>query len=404
MMQPVPTPNPTPYPFWDMVDKWLIPLWKFPLITGNTLNITLGRLFLGLVCFVIFSRIIRILFRESRLPKVFSFIKDSDTRAWLVNFTSFLLIVLLTVITLFIIGIPLTILGHIWNLTLFTVKNSSVELGNIILGLILLYPGLKFSRYLSNEFQTIFLKPLNLEIATKKSLELVFRYLLVLLVVLFVLTIVGVPLTAFTLVGGAVAIGVGLGSQNLVNNFLSGIVLMTERPLKIDDVVEVEGRQGIVEFIGGRSTRIRTFDNVRMVIPNSKLLENTVINWSLMDKDLRREVTVGVAYGSPTEKTRDLILEAVRSHPQVKATPPPLVLFKDFGDNALIFTVYFWVELTETIKPLIVESDIRFTIDSLFREAGIDIAFPQRDVHLDSIRPLEIRLSPSSQPESERDQ
>ncbi|MFQ6615107.1 MAG: mechanosensitive ion channel family protein, partial [Fidelibacterota bacterium] len=313
----------------------------------------------------------------------------------------FLLIVILTVVTLSIIGIPLTILGRIWNLTLFSVQDSSVELGNILLGLILLYPGLKFSRYLANEFQTIFLKHLNLETATKKSLELVFRYLLVVLVVLFVLTIVGVPLTAFTLVGGAVAIGVGLGSQNLVNNFLSGIVLMTERPLKIDDVVEIDGRQGIVEFIGGRSTRIRTFDNVRMVIPNSKLLENTVINWSLMDTDLRREVTVGVAYGSPTEKTRELIMDAVRSHPQIKSKPKPLVLFLDFGDNALIFTVYFWVELTESIKPLIVESDIRFAIEQRFRENSIEIAFPQRDIHLDTVRPLEIRMTDSSPPENE---
>ncbi|NOZ75816.1 MAG: mechanosensitive ion channel [FCB group bacterium] len=376
----------------------MIPVWQFPLLSGDSFTITLGRLLLGLLFFAILSRLIRRLFRESRLPRFFAFVKDREIRSWLVNFASFLFIVIITIFTLSIIGIPLTILGNIWNLTLFSVKDSSVELGNILLGLILLYPGLKFSRYLSNEFQSIFLKHLNLETATKKSLELVFRYLLVILVVLFVLTIVGVPLTAFTLIGGAVAIGVGLGSQNLVNNFLSGIVLMTERPLKIDDVVEIEGRQGIVEFIGGRSTRIRTFDNVRMVIPNSKLLENTVINWSLMDTDLRREVTVGVAYGSPTEETRDLILDAVRSHAQIKSKPKPLVLFRDFGDNALIFTVYFWVELTESIKPLIVESDIRYAIEKRFREAGIEIAFPQRDIHLDTVRPLEIRMSDSPAP------
>jgi len=397
-MQPAPIPSSATLPVWKQIQDWLIPVWQFPLLSGDSFTITLGRLLLGLLFFAILSRLIRRLFRESRLPRFFAFVKDREIRSWLVNFASFLFIVIITIFTLSIIGIPLTILGNIWNLTLFSVKDSSVELGNILLGLILLYPGLKFSRYLSNEFQSIFLKHLNLETATKKSLELVFRYLLVILVVLFVLTIVGVPLTAFTLIGGAVAIGVGLGSQNLVNNFLSGIVLMTERPLKIDDVVEIEGRQGIVEFIGGRSTRIRTFDNVRMVIPNSKLLENTVINWSLMDTDLRREVTVGVAYGSPTEETRDLILDAVRSHAQIKSKPKPLVLFRDFGDNALIFTVYFWVELTESIKPLIVESDIRYAIEKRFREAGIEIAFPQRDIHLDTVRPLEIRMSDSPAP------
>ena len=376
--------------------KWIIPVWQYPLITSETLDITLGRLILGLAWFIAFSRIIK-WFSGSRLPKLLSIIKDSETRSWLVNFIGFLLILILTVITLWIMGISVTIIGHIWNLTLFTVKNSTVKLGNVILGLILLYPGMKFSRYLANEFQKIFLKRLRLDIATKKSIEVIIRYFLVLLVVLFVLTIIGVPLTAFTLVGGAVAIGVGLGSQNLINNFLSGLVLMTERPLKIDDVVEVEGRRGIVEFIGGRSTRIRTFGNVRMVIPNSKLLENTVINWSLMDKDLRREVKVGVAYGSPTELVRDKILEAVQEHPYVKHTPEPMVLFEDFGDSALVFTVYFWVELTESIRPLVVESDIRFNIDAKFRESEIEIAFPQRDIHLDTSRPLEIRIKPDTE-------
>ncbi|RMF08859.1 MAG: hypothetical protein D6762_04820, partial [Candidatus Neomarinimicrobiota bacterium] len=360
---------------------WFLPVWQAPLLTGEYAEVTAGRLVLGIVFFLLFNRLIKTIFRQSRLPRLFRVISDPDTRSWMVNFTSFLLLVVLFFLTLFIVGIPLTVLSRIWNLTLFTVKDSSVQLGNILLGLALLYPGLKVSRYLSNEFQKIFLSQLKLETATKKSLEVVLRYVLVILVVLFVLTIVGVPLTAFTLVGGAVAIGVGLGSQNLVNNFLSGIVLMTERPLKIDDVVEIEGRQGIVEFIGGRSTRIRTFDNVRMVIPNSKLLENTVINWSLMDRDLRREVSVGVAYGSPTHRVRDLILEAVREHPQIKRSPEPLVLFREFGDNALLFTVFFWVELTESNKPLIIESDIRFAIDQKFREAGIDIAFPQRDLH-----------------------
>ena len=227
-------------------------------------------------------------------------------------------------------------------------------------------------------------------------METIFQYVLVVFVALFVLSIIGIPLTAFTFIGGAFAIGIGLGSQNLVNNFLSGLVLMMERPLKVGDIVELENRRGTVEHIGGRSTRIKTFENFRMVTPNSKLLENTVVNWSLVDNYLRREVSVGVAYGSPVKKVRDLILTAVFNHDNIEKEPKPMVVFSDFGDSALIFRVFFWIQIKDTVNPLSIESDVRFKIDELFREAAITIAFPQHDIHIDNLSPVEVKLVPSS--------
>lgn len=379
---------------------WLTQFWTLQIISSATLDITLGTLLTGTVVFFVGIKISRFLIRRTHNLVLNRWIKDPDTQLWLQKFLSFIALLILLFVSLLIIGFPFDVLGSVWHLTLFTVKDHTIELGNIILGLILLYPGVRFSRYLAHEFQMLFLNQLKLDMATKKSIETIFRYILIIIVVLFVLTIVGIPLTAFTLIGGAVAIGLGLGSQNLVNNFLSGLVLMMERPLKVGDVVDVENRGGTVEYIGGRSTRIRTFDNVRLVIPNSQLLENTVINWSLEDTVLRREVEVGVAYGSDTELVKTLILKAANEHPTVELTPEPVVLFDSFGDNALTFKVLFWIQLTESIKPLIIESDVRFKIDRFFREAGITIAFPQRDLHLDTSRPLDIRMTSAKSDEN----
>ncbi len=370
----------------------LFQVFKYPVINSAALQIELGQLILGVFIFLVGLKLIRFLINRLFSPYFYKGIKDTETRSWLNGFTTFLLIIVLSIISLTIIGFPFSIFGQVWHLTLFTIKDNSVNIGNIILGLILLYPGIRISRYFSGEFQSLVLKRLRLDSGTKKSLEAFFRYILFAIVILFVLTIVGIPLTAFTLLGGAFAIGIGLGSQNLVNNFLSGIVLMTERPLKIGDIVELENRRGIVEHIGGRSTRIKTFENVRMVIPNSKLLENTVINWSLIDSDLRREVSVGVAYGSPASTVGNILKQAVSDIPDIKQSPEPVILFDNFGDDALIFRILYWVEISNTLNPFVIDSDLRYKIYEMLNAENITIAFPQRDIHLDTTSPLEVSM------------
>ncbi|MCF7801914.1 MAG: mechanosensitive ion channel [Candidatus Marinimicrobia bacterium] len=366
--------------------------WQIEIISNEILTLKLGNLILGLVIFLLGWKIGQFLIRKSLKRFLQNKISDTDTGSWLSKFILFLWFLVVLVTSLVILGIPASIFSFLWHLSLFTLEGHSVELGNVLLGLILLYPGIRFSRYLSMEFQSIFLDRLSLEPSSQNLLTVLVRYILIVFVALFVLTMVGIPLTAFTVIGGALAIGVGLGSQNLVNNFLSGLVLMIERPLKINDVVEVEGKRGIVEHIGGRSTRIRTSDNLRLVMPNSKLLENTVINWSLIDNQIRREVSVGVAYGSDVEKTAELIKQAMLEHPRVEKYPDPIVLFEEFGDNALNFRGIFWTDFDRAIRPRITASEIRFKINALFEEAGIVVAFPQRDVHLDSTKPVDVRV------------
>ncbi|HSG64322.1 MAG TPA: mechanosensitive ion channel domain-containing protein, partial [Gammaproteobacteria bacterium] len=217
-------------------------------------------------------------------------------------------------------------------------------------------------------------------------------YTLVIIVAITALGLLHVPLTAFAFVSGAIAIGVGFGAQNIVNNFISGWILMSERPVKIGDFVEVEGSQGLIEVIGNRSTRIRRVDGVHMLVPNSLMLERTVINWTLIDKQIRSTLRVGVAYGSPVREVERLVYQAIGEHASVKPEPAPLVIFEDFGDSALIFDVFFWCDVNGERQLRQVRSDIRFRLCELFAAHGITIAFPQRDVHLDTQRPLQVEL------------
>jgi small-conductance mechanosensitive channel len=233
---------------------------------------------------------------------------------------------------------------------------------------------------------------LGLDPGASAALQSLSYYVLVVLMTLMALQVINVPLTLFTFVGGALAIGIGFGSQNIVNNFISGLILLAERPIKVGDLVELGSMQGTVEAIGARSTRVRSSKNIHVIVPNSHFLEQEVVNWTLLDDSVKTSVAVGVAYGSPPERVRDLLVEAVSHHEKIFTTPAPAVLFQDFAESALTFEVFFWVRIRSTMEKLIIESDVRYRIEQLFRGAGIVIAFPQRDVHLEAVGPLEVRV------------
>jgi small-conductance mechanosensitive channel len=210
---------------------------------------------------------------------------------------------------------------------------------------------------------------------------------------LFVLRKANIPLTAFTFLGGALVIGVGFGTQKLLNNFISGFILMIERPIKIGDMIEIENNFGIIECIGSRSTCIRTAGNVHILVPNSSFLEKNIVNWTLSDQEIQVKVTVGVVSKTDTRKASQLMLKAVLDHEKVLKTPEPFVLFSDFSENALVFDVHFWISMRKSLMERgFVESDIRFRINDLFRASGIVIANPQRDVHLDITEPFNLRI------------
>ena len=217
-------------------------------------------------------------------------------------------------------------------------------------------------------------------------IHLLQRILYVVAIVIITITtldLINVPLTAFAFLSGAIAIGFGFGAQNIINNFISGWILLWERPIRIGGFLEVENAKGVVEEINTRSTRIRRIDGVHLLIPNSKLLENTVVNWTLVDRLVRTSVKIGVAYGSPAKKVASLIMRATEEEIAALKEPKPIVIFEDFGDNSLVFEVMCWVNSNVEGGLRVTSSNIRFRIDELFKENNIVIAFPQRDVHLD---------------------
>jgi small-conductance mechanosensitive channel len=265
---------------------------------------------------------------------------------------------------------------------MFTISDQEFTLGQLLIiptVLIVGYLGIRWlARVITNRMVARNMQP--------DIVHLIRRiFYVVALVVLAITTLdlLNVPLTAFAFVSGAIAIGVGFGAQNIINNFISGWILMWERPIRIGDYLEVGEAAGTVEAINTRSTRIRRTDGVHMLIPNSALLENTVVNWTLIDNLTRTIVTVGVAYGSPVKRVAELILQATQEHEATLNDPAPLVIFDDFGDSALVFNVFFWVNATAERNLRVVRSDIRFRIVELFEENDIVISFPQRDVHLD---------------------
>jgi potassium-dependent mechanosensitive channel len=281
---------------------------------------------------------------------------------------------------------------NIWNLELWVIDEHGVTVKKLAMALITLIIGFVFVRRLILRWVQGLLVRVHMKETTTAAVEKIINYFIILLIVLFALRVVNIPLTLFTFLGGAVAIGVGFGAQNLINNFISGFIVMAEQPIKIGDLIEIEGTFAMVEEIGARCTRIRTGGNVQILVPNSSFLEKNIINWTLSDKEVRAQVTVGVIYGSPVREVERIMLRVVEEHKKVKTTPKPFVLFNDFGDNSLIFDLYFWISMNRIMDRRIIESDIRFRIDELFREAGIVIAFPQRDVHLDVQKPLEFRI------------
>jgi small-conductance mechanosensitive channel len=192
----------------------------------------------------------------------------------------------------------------------------------------------------------------------------------------------GVNSTSLAVVFGALSIGIGFGLQTIFNNFISGLILLFERPIQVGDFVEVNGLWAEVKKINVRATVVQTFDNASVIIPNSELVSQQVTNWSFKDQRMRRNLEVGVAYGSDIEKVTSTLLEIAQEHRFVLKYPKPEVLFIDHADSALIFRLRVWLSVDDYWGTA---SQIRTEIDRRFREQGIEIAFPQRDVHIRTI-------------------
>jgi small-conductance mechanosensitive channel len=210
-------------------------------------------------------------------------------------------------------------------------------------------------------------------------------YGLVLVGLLLALAAAGFETSQFAIVFGALGIGIGLGLQNVVNNFVSGLILMFERPIQPGDVVEVSGTSGKVRDIGMRATTLTTFEGADVVVPNGTLLSEKLINWTLSDMNRRIDVNVGVAYGSDPRKVVTLLTEVAVATPGIAHDPEPSVLFTGFGANSLDFGIRAW---TNNFGDWVsIRTEMTMRVYEALRDAGMEIPFPQQDLHLRSVSP-----------------
>ena len=284
-------------------------------------------------------------------------------------------------------------LEHFWNYQLVSLASGgAVTIGQVLMAILLCILGFLLAK-LVQRLVGVQMRKANTNADVAQTIQRLVFYFILVLVFITALGMLNIPISALAFVSGAVAIGVGFGAQNIINNFISSWILMSEKPVRIGDFIELDHHKGVVESIGNRSTRIKRIDGVHLLVPNSQMLERIVVNWTLLDLDIRTTIRVGVAYGSPVREVERLIKEAVEAHPDTLKNMPRIVVFEDFGDNSLIFDAFFWCKAGGERELRTIRSDIRFRLTDLFEQAGIVIAYPQRDVHLDTLKPLEIRLS-----------
>ena len=292
----------------------------------------------------------------------------------------------------------------IWNFELFAVEDTvevggqkittsrGVTVGKSVGALLLFVVGYWLATRLARYFERLLIGRFSVDPAQARTVRRWVLAFSAFVLLALTLNLARIPLTVFAFLGGALAIGVGFGTQTIIRNFISGLIVLMERQVQVGDIVDVDGVTGTVTEVNLRSSTLMGFDGVEAIIPNSSLLENKVTNWTHTDKRVRRDIKVGVAYGSPVRRVAELLLDCMQRHGQVLKDPEPRVLFDDFGDSALVFSMQFWLEMKPGASSVVVMSDLRFMVYKALDEAGIAIPFPQRDVHLDASRPLQVEL------------
>ena len=251
-----------------------------------------------------------------------------------------------------------------------------------IIKLLILLSGVLLAEYsLRRHFVTRVLRRTRLDASLQFAVAKIGGYLFIVLGFYISLQVVGINLTSLAVVAGAIGVGIGFGLQNVINNFVSGLIILAERPIAIGDRIEIGGVAGQVRQIRLRSTTVVTNDNIAIIVPNSDFISHTVTNWSYGDPKVRLRLAVSVAYGTDLEKLQRLLLEVAREHPKVLQQPEPAVFFSGFGESSLHFELGVWTQ-EMTFQPRRFRSELYFAMEKKLRENKIEIPFPQREVHL----------------------
>jgi small-conductance mechanosensitive channel len=335
--------------------------------------------FLGIVAFVVWFSIgvfVARALQSDSVRRFFSRFKiEANLIAILTTILSLAAIVFFTITAVNAAGVPLS-----WNAPLPAIKLSLFQIFLLIALLVAIFWfSSQTKRFLFNRF----LAKSGLDRSLQYAIAQIVSNIVLIVGIFIVLDNAGIHLGALTVFAGAVGVGVGFGLQNIASNFISGLVILAERPITVGDRVEVAGIVGQVQHIRARSTVIVTNDNITMIVPNSKFIDSPVTNWTYGDPRVRFRISVGVAYGSDIDKVRSALIAAGKENPHTLSDPEPSVFLEKFGDSSIEFELVVWSS-EMSYRPRRYRSDLNFAIEKKLRETGIELAFPQRDLHIRS--------------------
>jgi small-conductance mechanosensitive channel len=335
--------------------------------------------FLGLIAFVALFSIGVLLARglqSNAMRRFFARFKiDSNFIAIVTTILSMAAVVFFTLSAINSAGVPLS-----WSQPLPGITLSLVQVFLLVgLLVVVFWISSRTKRFLF----TRFLANSGLDRALQYAISQIVANIVLIVGIFIVLENTGIHLGALTVFAGAVGVGVGFGLQNIASNFISGLVILAERPITIGDRVEVAGIAGQVQQIRARSTVILTNDNIAMIVPNTKFIDSPVTNWTYSDPRVRFRIPIGVAYGTDITKAREVLIAVGVENPHTLTDPAPSVFLEKFGENSIDLELVVWSS-DMSFRPRRYRSDLNFAIEEKFREAGIEIAFPQRDLHIRS--------------------
>ncbi|MEP5613983.1 MAG: mechanosensitive ion channel domain-containing protein [Cyclobacteriaceae bacterium] len=273
--------------------------------------------------------------------------------------------------------------GNLFTTTLFKLGQSEISIGTILYFLIAFI----FLSYLSRRFRNFLVNKVlvkaSFELGARNSIGMIARFIFLFVGGIVIVQGAGIDLSSLSLLAGALGVGIGFGLQNVTDNFISGIIILFEKPIKVGDRIEVGDVEGDVINISVRATTVLTNDNISIIVPNSEFISSRVINWSHNDRNIRFNFPVGVSYKEDPKEVRKILMEVAAENPNVLKKPEPHVFFEEFGDSSLNFTLAIWTS-TYTDRPRRLKTELYFSIFEKFKENGIEIPFPQRDIHIKS--------------------
>jgi small-conductance mechanosensitive channel len=298
-----------------------------------------------------------------------------------------LIITIALILVLEITGIGVSV----FSAPLFRIKETPITIISLVNLTAIIAVAMFSARILVKILQSQIYQKFEIDVGLQHTISTVVKYVIIGTGIFVALENIGFDLSVITALAAVLMVGIGFGLQNIANNFISGLIILFERPIKVGDFVAIGDILGEVKSISARSTKVTTLDNISVIVPNADFLSNSVTNWSHSELKTRIHINVGVAYGSDTELVRKIMIEIAEKHAKVLKKPAPDVWFREFGDSSLNFSLLIWT--TEPHLHDVIRSDLNFAIDKAFREQGVEIPFPQRDLHLRTSIPIPLAES-----------